>query len=208
MGTTVTKLNLQAKLLAAQLKQDICRTLTVSANRVFIWTNSTTVLQWFNSTTEQQVFIANRVCEILEHTSVDEWNYVASSDNPQDAGTRGMSDEVLQSNSWMRGPDFLKTKQFPLESSTEVVKNVKLGIVTTETDLPITKLTASAAKSTNKRPPQLIPFDKYSSDQKLHQITAYILRLLPSHDFYRYFDGSIINPIEPDETERHLQYLV
>ena len=142
-----------------------------------MWTGSTTVLQWLNSTSKQPIFVANRVCEILEHTSVDEWNHVASSDNPADAGTRDMSAEVLQSSSWVRGPDFLRTKEFPFEPSIEVVNNIKLGIVTKETDKTNTSLAASVTKSTKEPPPQLIPFDKYSSYQKLLRITAYALRL-------------------------------
>ena len=173
-----------------------------------MWTNSTTVLQWLNSTSKQPIFVANRVCEILEHTSVDEWNHIASSDNPADAGTRGMSAEVLQSSSRVRGPDFLRTKDFPFEPSTEVVNNIKLGIVTKETVETITSLAASVIKSTKEPPPPLIPFDKYSSYQKLLRITAYALRLLPSHECYRNAHGSIIDPTELDEAERHLQYLV
>ena len=69
---TIPKLELQAALLAARLKQDICRALTVHAIKVYMWTDSTTVLQWLNSTSKQPIFVANRVCEILEHTSVDE----------------------------------------------------------------------------------------------------------------------------------------
>ena len=205
---TVPKLELQAALLAARLKQDICRALTVKVNRIFMWTDSTTVLQWLNSATKHPIFIANRVCEILEHTSVDEWNHVASSDNPADAGTPGMSAEVLQSSSWVRGPDFLRTKEFPFEPSIEVVKNIKLGVVTKETDETNTSLAVSVTKSTKEPRPQLIPFDKYSSYQKLLRITAYALRLLPSHECYRNADGSIIDPTELDEAERHLQYLV
>ena len=204
---TIPKLELQAALLFARLKQDICRALTVHVNKVYMWTDSTTVLQWLNSTSKQPIFVANRVCEILEHTSVDEWNHVASSDNPADAGTRGMSAEVLQSSSWVRGPDFLRTKKFPFEPSIEVVKNIKLGIVTKETDETNT-LAASVTKSTKEPPPQLIPFDKYSSYQKLLRITAYALRLLPSHECYCNVDGGIIDPTELDEAERHLQYLV
>ena len=79
---TIPKLELQAALLAARLEQDICRALTVHVNKVYMWTDSTTVLQWLNSTSKQPIFVANCVCEILEHTSVDEWNHVASSDNP------------------------------------------------------------------------------------------------------------------------------
>ena len=35
-----------------------------------------------------------------------------------------------------------------------------------------------------------------------------MLRLLPSHESYRTIDGSIAAPVEHDEAERHLQYLV
>ena len=160
---TVPKLELKAALLASRLTQDICRVLTVQVCKVFMWTDSTTVLQWLKSTSKQPIFIANRVCEILEHTSADEWNHVASSDNPADAGNRGMSAEVLQSSNWMIGPDFLRTKQFPFEPSTEAVNNIKLGIVTKETEENISSSAASVTKSTKEPLPQLIPFDRYSS---------------------------------------------
>ena len=107
----------------------------------------------------------------------------------------------------MRGPDFLRTKEFPSEPRTEVVETIKLGIVTKEIDETNTSLAASVTKSTKEPPPQLIPFDKYSSCQKLLRITAYALRLLRSHECYRNADGSIIDPTELDEAERHLQYL-
>ena len=107
--------------------------------------------------------------------------------------------EVLKSSSWMRGPDFLRTKYFPFEPRIEVVKNIKFGIVTKETDETNTSLAASVTKSTKEPPPQLIPFDKYSSYQKLLRITTYALRLLPSDQCYRNADGSIIDPTELDE---------
>ena len=83
-----------------------------------MWNDSTTV--------EQPIFIANSVCESLEHTSVDEWNHVTSSDNPADADTCGGSAEVLQSSSWVRGPDFLRNKEFPFEPSTKLLKSSNL----------------------------------------------------------------------------------
>ena len=45
---TVPKLELQAALLAARLKREITQALTVTVNQVFMWTDSTTVLQWIN----------------------------------------------------------------------------------------------------------------------------------------------------------------
>ena len=205
---TVPKLELQAALLAARLKRDICRALTVHVDKVFLWTDSTTVLQCFNPTSKHRIFIANRVCSILEHTCIDKWNHVASCDNSADAGIRGMSAEVLQSVSWVLGPEFLRTKQFPFEPSNEVVKNIKLGIVTKEIDKTNTSLAGSVTKSTKNPPLQLIPLDNYTSYQKLLLITAYALRLLPSHECYRNADGNITDPTELDEAERHLQYLV
>ena len=67
----------------------------MQANKVYMWTNSTTVLQCLNSTSKQPIFVANRACEILENTSVDEWNHCASGGNSADAATRGMSAEVF-----------------------------------------------------------------------------------------------------------------
>ena len=119
-----------------------------------------------------------------------------------------MSSEVLQSSSWVRGPDFLRSKHFPFETSTEVVNNIKLVIVTKETADSNISLAASATKSTNEPPPQLIPFDKYSTYQKFFRITAHILWLLPSFECCRNIDGSIIDPTEFDGDEHHLQYLV
>ena len=81
-----------------------------------MWTDSTIVLQWLNFTSKRPIFFANRVCEILEPTSVEEWNHVASSDNLADAGTRGMSAEVLQSSSWVRGPQGIPVR-FKRQSS-------------------------------------------------------------------------------------------
>ena len=206
---TVPELELQAALLAARLKREICRALTVTVDKVFMWTDSNIVLQWINSTNKHPIFIANRVSEILENTSVDQWNHVATGDNPADAGTRGMSAEVLQSSSWVRGPDFLRTKQFPFVPNTDVVDNIKLGVVTKEQDDDsMSSLAASVTNFPKEQRIHLIPFDKFSSSQKLLRLTAYVLRLLPSHESYRTVDGSIADPVELDEAERHLQYLV
>ena len=92
---TVLKLELQAALLVARSKREICRALTVTVDEVFMLTDSTIVLQWINpQTNKHAIFIAYHVSEIVEKTSVDQWNKVALCDNPADAGTRGMSAEV------------------------------------------------------------------------------------------------------------------
>ena len=197
---TVPKLKLQAAFLAAGLKREICRALTVTVDKVFKWTDSIIVLQWINSTNKHPIFIANRVSEILENTSADQWNHVTTGDNPADAGTRGMSAEVLQSSSWVRGPDFLRTRQLPFVPNTDVVDNIKLGVVTKEQDDDsISSLAASVTKPPKEQSINLIPFAKFSSYQNLLRVTPYVLRLLPSHESYRTVDGSIADPVELDE---------
>ena len=180
---TVPELELQEALLAARLKRKICRALTVTVDKIFMWTDSAIVLQWINSTNKHTIFIASRVSEILENTSVDQWNHVAICDNPADADTRVMSAEALQSNSWLSGPDFLRTDS-------------------------VSSLAASVTNPLKEQNINLIPFDKFSSYQKLIRVTAYVLRLLPSHDSCRTVDGSIADPVELDKTEHHLEYLV
>ena len=172
---TVPKLELQAALLAARLKREICRALTVDVDKIFMWTDSTIVLHWINSTNKHPIFIANRVSEILENTSVDQWNHVATCDNRADAGTRGMSAEVLQSSSWVRGPDFLRTNQFPFVPNTEVVDNINLRVVIKEQDDDsISSLAASVTKPPKEQSTDLIPFHKFSSYQKLLRVPPHI----------------------------------
>ena len=109
----------------------------------------------------------------------------------------------------MRAPDFLRTKQFPFVPNTDVVDNIKLGVVIKgQDDDSISSLAASVTKPHKEQSINLIPFDKFSSYLKLLHVTAYVLRLLPCHEGYRIVDGSIADPVELDEAERHLQYLV
>ena len=96
---SITKLELQAALLATRLKDDILTALTVSMNHAYMWTDSTTVLQWLNSTEKLPVFVANRVGEILESAPIDDWHHVLSGNNPADTGTRGISSEALKDSS-------------------------------------------------------------------------------------------------------------
>ena len=112
---TIPKLELQASFLAARLRKQVEKALTLEISKTFMWSDSTTVLQWIHSLHKQPVFVANRVAEILDLTTADEWNYVKSSENPADAGTRGLSAKTLLDSSWLKGPEFLKTSDWPFK---------------------------------------------------------------------------------------------
>ena len=121
-----------------------------------MWTDSTTVLQRINSNEKQAIFVANRVCKILGYTRIDQWNHAATNDNPADAGTRGLSAEVLQLSSSVNGSHLLTNSRFPFVPNKHVINNIKLGVnqaVTIED-------TVSLASSVKKRK---LPFLEYFS---------------------------------------------
>ena len=118
----IPKLELQAAVLAARLKDEIQQALTVPVERTFMWTDSTTVLQWLHSIDKKPVLVANRVAETLELTTVDEWNHVPTADNPADAGTRGLPANSLSNSPWLKGPKFLMTSDWPFQPSEEILK--------------------------------------------------------------------------------------
>ena len=159
---TVPKLELQAALLAARLQREITQALTVTVNQVFMWTDSKTILQWNNSNGKQSIFVANRVCAILEYTSVDQWNHVATKDNPADSGARGMSAEVLQLSNWVKGPHFLTNSRFPFVTNKDVINNIKLGVNQALTIENTVSLTAAVTKKITPVP-SIFLFNKFSS---------------------------------------------
>ena len=182
---TIPKLELQASLLAARLRKENENALTVRVDNIFMWTDSTTVLQWLHSLEKQPVFVTNRVAEILELTTADEWNYVKSSENPADAGTRGVSANSLRDSPWLKGPSFLRGPSF--QESSEFVTALSatvIGIGTT------------------------FQWQKYSSYEKLLRVVAYILRLLPKTEGYRSDSGLITDPNEMRNAEMRLFYLI
>ena len=111
---TIPKLELQAALLASRLKCFVEDSLTIPINKVNLWTDSTTVCQLIRSSASKHpIFVANRLSEILELTSVDQWKFVPGSLNPADSPTRGFPANRLNNCSWIPGPSFLKEEFIP-----------------------------------------------------------------------------------------------
>ena len=117
-----------------------------------------------------------------------------------------MSAEVMQPSSWVKGPHSLTNSRFSFVPNKDVIDNIKLGVNQAATIEDAVSLNTSVKTTTPV--PSIFPFDKFSSYQTYLRNAAYVLRLLPKHAGYRNLDGSITDPIELDEVERHLQYLV
>ena len=67
------------------------------------------VLGFINNESRRfQVYVANRVKFIRDHTSPDQWRYVESGSNPADEASRGMNaKDFMQKSQWIKGAHFL-----------------------------------------------------------------------------------------------------
>ncbi|XP_075263346.1 uncharacterized protein LOC142354894, partial [Convolutriloba macropyga] len=137
---TIPKLELMTALTGNRLKDTIMKEHSIHFHKVFMSSDSTTVIQWIRSSNEKQpTFVANRVAEILDTSTVDEWHHVEGAKNPADLGTRGLSFDDIANSNWIKGPDWLlqpillnEDNQLPAEQDMNVqvyVANEVIGVV-------------------------------------------------------------------------------
>ena len=106
---SIPRLEMQAAAMAVRLKEQIVKEHEMKINSCSFWSDSTTVLQWIHiSHRKQQVFVANRVAEILDTTDVSQWKHVSGINNPADIGTRSINIQELKRSEWLTGPAWLK----------------------------------------------------------------------------------------------------
>ena len=88
---------MQAAVFGVRLRELILEEHDIEIDRTVHWTDSTTVLQWLHSANKkQQVFLANRVAEILGSSTIDQWRLVEGKLNPADIDTRGLTVKGLK----------------------------------------------------------------------------------------------------------------
>ena len=109
---SIPRLELQAAVVAVRLKEQIVKEHESKVLSCSFWTDSTSVPQWIHSShRKQQVFVANRVAEILDTTNVSQWNHVSGINNPADIGTRAINVDELKRSEWLTGPAWLKQRE-------------------------------------------------------------------------------------------------
>jgi len=106
---SIPRLELCAALAGSQLAYFLQRELTLPINDVMLWSDSTTVLTWICSDNcIYNVFVANRITEILEHTQPEQRRYVDTANNAADDITRGKKlIELINTSRWFSRPSFL-----------------------------------------------------------------------------------------------------
>ena len=100
------------------------------------------------------MFVANRVQEIRNHASPDQWRNVDTKENPADDASRGLGAKALiRSDRWWNGPNFL-WQPLPVEPNFDPQLSPD--------DPEIRKITALTTKSIEQSP--LLDCTEYFSD--------------------------------------------
>lgn len=88
---TIPRLELNAAVLAARLGVQVKEEHDIIFNETVYWSDSTSVLSWVKSRSCRfNHYVSNRIREILEMSTSDQWNYVPSTTNPADDASRGL----------------------------------------------------------------------------------------------------------------------
>ena len=105
---TIPRLELTAAVCSVRISQQLRQELEYHVDQEYFWTDSRVVLGYISNESRRfHEFVANRVQEIQKNTSVDQWKYVESKQNPADEASRGMKAQELLDSRWITGPAFL-----------------------------------------------------------------------------------------------------
>lgn len=110
---SIPRLELCGALLLSQLLTHVGRAMKIPKSQTFAWTDSSIVLAWLSGEPSRwKTFVANRVVEILDNISRNQWYHVLSNENPADIASRGLPVVELKAcDLWWKGPSWLSTKE-------------------------------------------------------------------------------------------------
>ena len=106
---SIPRVETQAGVIGVRLAFDLATAYHFSIDKVTFFTDSTTVLWWLRTTNPLSIFVANRICQILDRTRLAQWKHIRTNENPADIPTRGATPTVLKNSTlWWEGPPFLQ----------------------------------------------------------------------------------------------------
>ena len=136
---SVCKLELCAALLGSRLARFVERSLSVTVDARYFWTDSSTVRNWIRAiSANYQVFVSHRTGEIQTLTEATEWRFIPGKLNPADAATRSLLTEESIPQCWLSGPEFLHLteetwpKDIPWIVVNEEIRKCRVQTATTQ----------------------------------------------------------------------------
>ncbi|XP_055633313.1 uncharacterized protein LOC129773693 [Toxorhynchites rutilus septentrionalis] len=155
--------------LLSRLIVKVLKSLQLEVKQVVLWCDSQVVLAWLQKPLSVlEVFVRNRVAEILKNTETYAWKYVKSKQNPADLISRGQFPKALSTNElWWTGPKYLSILEYQSETSEDIPEN----------EIPdIKQTTVIVVPVINNE--KLPIFSKFSSFRKLQRVLAFVQRFI------------------------------
>ncbi len=165
---SIPRLELCAAKLTADLLKATAADLSIPAEDMFAWSDSTSVLGWINKPSGNfKAFVAHWVASIQETVPSGQWRHVPTTDNPADIASRGtLPRDLIGHRLWWHGPTWLSLP--PIRWPPPVQK------------LPIEKLTELKPTSNvlQAEAPDYQLWLNYSSYTKLIRVVAWCRRFI------------------------------
>ncbi|KAK3738374.1 hypothetical protein QZH41_005730 [Actinostola sp. cb2023] len=166
---TIPRLELSAALVSVRVSQ-LLQTEMSKLNLIDVfWTDSKVVLGYISNEARRfHTFVSNRIQQIRDHSTPDQWHYVDTKENPADHASRGLNaTQLTQCSKWWNGPDFLQSPVLNYTTSQRVL---------TDNDPEVKKVHAFSAQV--KEQLQILSRLEYFSDwHRARKAIALCLRL-------------------------------
>ena len=116
----IPRLKLTVALLSVKVSAILREELEYDEITEVFYTDSQVVLGYIKNDT-RRFHVANRVQQIRENSTPDQWRYINTKENPADESSRGLTPQDLVYNSrWLNGPPFLWEQILPHERDEEI----------------------------------------------------------------------------------------
>ncbi|XP_062704301.1 uncharacterized protein LOC134286665 [Aedes albopictus] len=195
---SIPRLELQAAVVGARLAETVANSLSFKIDERIYWTDSRDVLCWIRSDHRRySQFVAFRVSELLETSTIANWRWIGSKDNIADDATKWQKHPDLESNSrWFKGPPFLwksceKWPEEPTNNTKTTTKEELRGHLFHHAALPVT----------------VIDLKYFSSWERLLRTTARLFRYMDNLRKAVVKEKRKDGPLSMDELQRASGYL-
>ena len=152
---------------------------------------------------EYKQFVQNRLHEIRNKTSIDDWYYVPTKLNPSDLPTRGcLLSELNTNDNWLYGPEFIRTSDIlEFDYRNDVVETeMKCSLLAT-TEKTVNHMLIGMLPSdyfqdihVKSNLANIIDLSRFDDLYKMLRVTSYVFRFINS-------PAAISTDITTDEVE-------